>query len=155
MFGSLVNLGFLWWKRHSHPINFVLLGTFTLLESITLGTVVGFYDQVIVLQALLITLGVFLGLTLFTYQSKVRHVDGKIDAALTLLPLKYDFSGMAPFLFGGLMVLRTSLSSPFLAYRPLTFSLVMTGLVGIFIPFNETMDLIYAIGGMFILCYLS
>lgn len=87
MIGSLVSLGFLWWKRHSHPINLVLLSVFTLFEAFTLGIVVGFYDQVVVLQALLITLGVFLGLTLFTFQSK------------------YDFSSMGMYLFGGLLVL--------------------------------------------------
>ncbi|KAF8893485.1 inhibitor of apoptosis-promoting Bax1-domain-containing protein [Infundibulicybe gibba] len=73
--------------RHSHPLNLVLLSTFTLMEAFTLGVVVAFYDNAIVLQALLITLGVFLGLTLFTFQSK------------------YDFSGMGPFLFGALVAL--------------------------------------------------
>ncbi|KAG5735661.1 hypothetical protein E4T56_gene18083 [Termitomyces sp. T112] len=111
LFGTLVNLGLLFWKRHSHPLNFILLSTFTLMEAFTLGVVVAFYDNVIVMQALLITLGVFIGLTLFTLQSK------------------YDFSGMGPFLFGGLI------------------ALMMTGLVGVFIPFGKTMDLIYAIGG--------
>jgi len=111
LFGTLVNLGLLYWKRHSHPWNFVLLSTFTLMEAFTLGVVVAFYNNVIVLQALLITLGVFIGLTLFTFQSK------------------YNFEGLGPWLFGGLI------------------ALCMTGLVGIFIPFNQTMDLIYAIGG--------
>jgi hypothetical protein len=111
LFGTLVNLGLLFWKRHSHPWNFVLLSTFTLLEAFSLGVVTAFYDNVIVMQALLITLGVFLGLTLFTFQSK------------------YDFSGLGPWLFGGLI------------------ALMMTGVVGIFIPFGKTMDLIYAIGG--------
>ena len=89
LFGTLINLGLLYWKRHSHPANLVLLSTFTLLEAFTLGIVVAFYDTRIVLQALfvhpplfisiipdselsLITTGVFLGLTLFTLQSKVR-----------------------------------------------------------------------------------
>ncbi|GJJ06453.1 hypothetical protein Clacol_000645 [Clathrus columnatus] len=108
---TLVNLGLLFWKRHSHPYNFVLLSTFTVLEALTLGVVVAFYDTVVVLQALLITLGIFLGLTLFTFQSK------------------WDFSGMGPFLFGGLI------------------ALVMTGLVGMFFPFSRTMDLIYGVGG--------
>ena len=58
------------------------------MEAFTLGVVVSFYNNVIVMQALLITLGVFLGLTLFTLQSK------------------YDFSGMGPWLFGGLIALR-------------------------------------------------
>ncbi|KAF8210446.1 inhibitor of apoptosis-promoting Bax1-domain-containing protein [Mycena galopus ATCC 62051] len=111
LFGTLVNLGLLYWKRHTHPWNFVLLSTFTLLEAFTLGIVVAFYDNVLVLQALLITLGVFIGLTLFTFQSK------------------YDFEGLGPWLFGGLI------------------ALCMTGFVGIIIPFNQTMDLIYAIGG--------
>jgi len=71
LFGTLVALGFLYYKRHSHPLNFGLLALFTLLESFTLGIVTAFYPSVIVLQALLITTGVFLGLTLFTLQSKV------------------------------------------------------------------------------------
>jgi len=111
LFGTLINLGVLYWKRHSHPLNFALLTTFTLMEAFTLGIVVAFYENIIVIQALLITLGVFIGLTLFTFQSK------------------YDFSGMGPFLFGALI------------------AMTMTGLVGIFIPFGQTMDLLFAIGG--------
>jgi len=107
----MVNLFLLYWKRHSYPANLIFLSTFTVLEAATLGFIVAFYDTTIVLQALLITLGIFLGLTLFTLQSK------------------WDFSGMAPFLFGGLI------------------ALLMTGIVGIFIPFSKTFDLIYAIGG--------
>ncbi|KAF4598069.1 hypothetical protein EYR38_006463 [Pleurotus pulmonarius] len=87
LFGTMVNLGLLYWQRHTHPWNFVLLSTFTLMEAFTLGVVVAFYDNTIVMQALLITLGVFIGLTLFTFQSK------------------YDFSGMGPFLFGALIAL--------------------------------------------------
>jgi len=111
LIGTMVNLFLLYWKRHSHPANLIFLSTFTVLEAATLGFIVAFYDTTIVLQALLITLGIFLGLTLFTLQSK------------------WDFSGMAPFLFGGLI------------------ALLMTGIVGIFIPFSKTFDLIYAIGG--------
>jgi len=111
LFGTFIVLGLLYWKRHSHPLNFGLLGLFTLMEAFTLGVLTAFYDNVIVLQALLITTGVFLGLTLFTLQSK------------------YDFSGMGPWLFGGLI------------------ALVTTGFVGVFIPFSSTFNLIYAIGG--------
>ncbi|EJU04304.1 glutamate binding protein [Dacryopinax primogenitus] len=87
LFGTLINLGVLFWKRHSHPLNLVLLATFTLMESVAIGAAVAYYDQVVVMQALLITLGVFLGLTLFTLQSK------------------YNFDSMGPFLFAGLLVL--------------------------------------------------
>ncbi|KAF8326537.1 glutamate binding protein [Cantharellus anzutake] len=111
LFATLINLGFLWYKRHSHPTNYILLGTFTLLESFAIGVAISFFDTVIVLQALLITLGVFLGLTLFTIQSK------------------YDFSGMGPFLFAGLLVM------------------IFSGLVSLFLPFNQTADLIYSICG--------
>jgi len=111
LFGTLINLGFLYWKRHSHPTNYILLSTFTLMEAFTIGFGIAFVDNIIVLQALLITLGVFLGLTLFTFQSK------------------YDFSGMGPFLFAALI------------------ALLMTGLVGIFIPFSKGLDLAFAIGG--------
>ncbi|KAI0305656.1 UPF0005-domain-containing protein [Multifurca ochricompacta] len=111
LFGTFIVLGLLYWKRHTHPLNIGLLAVFTLMEAFTLGVVTAFYDNVIVLQALLITTGVFLGLTLFTLQSK------------------YDFSGMGPWLFAGLL------------------ALLMTGFVGVFIPFNSTLNLIYAIGG--------
>ncbi|KAI0085109.1 UPF0005-domain-containing protein [Irpex rosettiformis] len=111
LFGTLINLGLLYWKRHAHPLNLVLLSTFTLMEAFTLGVMVAFFNNVIVLQALLITLGVFIGLTLFTFQSK------------------YDFTGLGPWLFGGLV------------------ALVMTGFVGIFLPFSRTFDLVVAIGG--------
>jgi hypothetical protein len=108
LFGTVINLGILFWKRHSHPWNLLFLSTFTVLEAFTLGVGVAVYDSTLVLQALLITLGVFLGLTLFTLQSK------------------HDFSGVGPWLFGGLT------------------ALLMTGIVGFFIPFGRTTDLIYA-----------
>lgn len=73
MFGSLISLGLLYWKRHNFPANFIFLSAFTLMEAFTVGVVVAFYETTIVLQALLITVGVFLGLTLFTFQSKVRQ----------------------------------------------------------------------------------
>ena len=63
-------------------MNFVLLGTFTLMEAFTLGVAVAFYENRIVIQALLITIGVFFGLTLFTFQSKVSsHLPGATSQA--------------------------------------------------------------------------
>ncbi|KAF9264100.1 glutamate binding protein [Marasmius fiardii PR-910] len=114
LIGTLINLGLLQWQRHNHPLNFVLLSTFTLLEAFTLGVAVAFYDNLIVLEALMITTGVFLGLTIFTFQSK------------------YDFDGLGPWLFAGLI------------------TLLMGGLISIFFPMNSTMDLIFAIGGCLI-----
>lgn len=112
LFGTLINLGLLYWKRHSHPANLVLLSTFTLLEAFSIGIVCSFYESQIVLSALVITTGVFLGLTLFTFQSK------------------WDFSGMGPYLFAGLL------------------GLVLTSFVTIFFPFSRTADLIFALCGV-------
>lgn len=55
LFGTLINLGLLYWKRHSHPWNLVLLSTFTLMEAYTLGVMVAFFDTKIVLQALYVS----------------------------------------------------------------------------------------------------
>jgi|SRR5712671_2203495 len=52
---------------------------------------------------------------------------------------------MGPWLFGGLIALRKVLSSPILNTGSQDV-VVMTGLVGVFIPFSSTLDLIYAIG---------
>ncbi|SAM04153.1 hypothetical protein [Absidia glauca] len=117
--GSLGVLFALMWKARSAPLNYYLLALFTMLEGHLVGTVVTFYDQTIVLQALIITFGVFIGLTLFTVQSK------------------WDFSGMAPFLFAGLCIL------------------MLAGIVQIFIPFSEGFQLALAIGGVVIFsCYI-
>ncbi|KAG2226511.1 hypothetical protein INT45_014255 [Circinella minor] len=99
MFGSLGVLFGLMWKARSTPLNYILLGIFTIMEGHLVGTVVTFYDQMIVLQALIITFGVFVGLTLFTLQSK------------------WDFSGMGPFLFAGIsMLFLVSLVQIFLPF---------------------------------------
>lgn len=92
--------------------NLTLYLFISLLEAYTVGTIVTFYDTTIVLEALLITVGLFLGLTLFTLQSK------------------WDFSGMGPFLFGGL------------------WALVLAGFVMLFFPHNGyeipiPLDLLY------------
>lgn len=109
LFGSLITLGFLYWKRHSHPTNLILLGLFTLLESISLGSVITYIDQKIVLQAMLITTFTFLGLSLFTLQSK------------------WDFSSLGGWLFGALLILvGTSFVGMFFPYSQ-TFDMVTAG----------------------------
>ncbi|KAJ3125647.1 hypothetical protein HK098_008307 [Nowakowskiella sp. JEL0407] len=68
--GTFINLFALMAYRRSHPVNFYLLGSFTLLESYAIGTVVSFYDSNVVLQAVILTFAMFIGLTIFTLQSK-------------------------------------------------------------------------------------
>ncbi|KAG5518094.1 hypothetical protein PMAC_003280 [Pneumocystis sp. 'macacae'] len=85
--GNIVTLFFLFRKRHSYPLNFYLLILFTLFESCSIGTTVSFYNSTVVLEALLITIGLFLGLTIFTWQNK------------------YDFSSIGGYLYTGFMLL--------------------------------------------------
>jgi len=80
LIGSFASLLGTMWKRHSHPLNLVLLSTFTAFEAITVGVITSMYDQELVFKALILTVFVFLGLTLFTFQSK------------------YDFSSWGPAL---------------------------------------------------------
>ncbi|ORY55725.1 inhibitor of apoptosis-promoting Bax1-domain-containing protein [Leucosporidium creatinivorum] len=112
MIGALFAMGGCFWKRHSHPLNLVFLGIFTLFEAATIGSVISYFNSTIVLQAMLITVFLFAGLTLFTLQSK------------------WDFDGMAPYLFGALLVF------------------FFTGIVGLFIPYSKTTDMIIAGAGV-------
>ena len=73
-----------YWKRKSYPTNLLFLGCFTALEAYTISVIVSFYNSKIVLEALILTLGIFLALTLFACQTK------------------YDFTSWMPYLFGSL-----------------------------------------------------
>ncbi|KAJ8961290.1 hypothetical protein NQ318_008975 [Aromia moschata] len=85
--GSMVLLIALHVKRRESPTNLILLAAFTIVQAYTIGVIVTFYSQAVVLQALLLTLVVLGGLTLYTFQTK------------------HDFSAMHSALFAGLCVL--------------------------------------------------
>uniref|UniRef100_K7FCR7 Transmembrane BAX inhibitor motif containing 4 n=1 Tax=Pelodiscus sinensis TaxID=13735 RepID=K7FCR7_PELSI len=68
--GSLVVIIALTLYRHQHPVNLYLLFGFTLLEALTVAITVSLYDVSVVLQAFILTTAVFLGLTMYTLQSK-------------------------------------------------------------------------------------
>jgi len=87
LFGALLFLCLTYWKRKSYPTNLVFLSGFTLLEAYTISVVVSFYDSKIVLNAVLLTAGIFVFLTLFACQTK------------------YDFTSWMPYLFGALWAL--------------------------------------------------
>jgi protein lifeguard len=76
-----------YWKRKSYPTNVIFLAGFTGLEAYAISVIVSSYDQKIVLQAVLLTAGLFVALTLFACQTK------------------YDFTSWMPYLFGGLWAL--------------------------------------------------
>jgi len=82
IFGSLVFLGLTLWKSRSYPTNLLCLSGFTFFEAYSIAVIVSFYDRLIVIEAVLISLGIFIALTLFACQTK------------------YDFTGWQPWLFG-------------------------------------------------------
>ncbi|KAK0612542.1 inhibitor of apoptosis-promoting Bax1-domain-containing protein [Bombardia bombarda] len=87
LFGSMILLGLTYWKRHSYPTNLLFLSGFTLLEAYTISVIVSFYRTSIVLNAVVLTAGIFVFLTAFACQTK------------------YDFTSWMPYLFGSLWAL--------------------------------------------------
>lgn len=87
LFGAIGFMLLTYWKRKSYPMNLALLGGFTVLEAYSISVIVSLTDSKVVLQALILTLGIFLALTLFACQTK------------------YDFTTWMPYLFGGLWAL--------------------------------------------------
>lgn len=48
MLGSFASLGGVYWKRHQHPANLILLGLFTLFEAMLIGSITSYYESRIV-----------------------------------------------------------------------------------------------------------
>lgn len=84
LFGAIGFMCLTYWKRKSYPTNLVFLSGFTLLEAYTISVIVSFYQTQIVLNAVILTGGIFVFLTLFACQTK------------------YDFTSWMPYLFGAL-----------------------------------------------------
>ena len=87
LFGALGFMLVTYWKRKSYPTNLLFLSGFTLLEAYAISVVTSFFEARVVVQALVITLGLFVALTLFACQTK------------------YDFTNWMPYLFGALWFL--------------------------------------------------
>ncbi|KAK5945425.1 hypothetical protein PMZ80_002630 [Knufia obscura] len=87
LFGAIGFMLLTFWKRKSYPTNIMFLTGFTALEAYSISVITSFYESRIVIQALVITLGIFVFLTLFACQTK------------------YDFTAWQPYLFGALWVL--------------------------------------------------
>ena len=85
--GAFVFLILTFWKRKSYPANLLFLTAFTVSEGYAISVVTAFYDSRIVLQAVIITFGIFVALTLFACQSK------------------YDFTHWLPYLGAALWLL--------------------------------------------------
>ncbi|KAG4434811.1 hypothetical protein IFR05_009714 [Cadophora sp. M221] len=87
LFGAIGFMILTYWKRKSYPTNLLFLSGFTAFEAYSVSVIVSFYQSRIVLQAVLLTAGIFVALTLFACQTK------------------YDFTSWMPYLFGGLWAL--------------------------------------------------
>lgn len=90
MLSVLGAIGFMfltYWKRKSYPANLLFLSAFTAMEAYSVSVVTSFYDARVVVEALILTLGIFVALTVFACQTR------------------YDFTSWIPYLFGGLWVL--------------------------------------------------
>jgi len=66
-FACLVGMLF---QRRSYPWNMYWLSAFTVLEAYSVGAVAAMYPREVVLQASILTLAIFVALSLFTMQSK-------------------------------------------------------------------------------------
>ncbi|KAI4592096.1 hypothetical protein KJ359_011887 [Pestalotiopsis sp. 9143b] len=82
LFGAIGFMLLTYWKRKSYPTNLLFLSGFTLLEAYSVSVIVSFYKSSIVLNAVFLTGGIFVFLTLFACQTK------------------YDFTSWMPYLFG-------------------------------------------------------
>ncbi|KHO01355.1 transmembrane BAX inhibitor motif-containing protein [Metarhizium album ARSEF 1941] len=87
LIGAMVFMGLTYWKRKSYPTNLLFLFLFTLAEAYSISVIVSFYKTSIVLNAVILTAGIFVFLTLFACQTK------------------YDFTSWMPYLFGALWAL--------------------------------------------------
>ena len=87
LLGAIAFMLLTYWKRKSYPTNLLFLTGFTCLEAYSISVITSFYESRIVLEALILTLGIFAALTVFACQSK------------------YDFTSWIPYLFGALWVL--------------------------------------------------
>ncbi|KAI2639219.1 transmembrane BAX inhibitor motif-containing protein [Xylaria nigripes] len=113
LFGSLIFMGLTWWKRKSYPTNLLFLTGFTFLEAYTISVIVSFYQTRVVLNAVILTGGIFVFLTLFACQTK------------------YDFTSWMPYLFGALWgLLLFGFIAAFLPYSS-TGELIYGGLAAL------------------------
>ncbi|KAL4925166.1 Bax inhibitor-1 family protein [Aspergillus undulatus] len=113
VFGALGFMLVTYWKRKSYPANLLFLSGFTILEGYSISVVTSYYESRIVLQALIITAGLFIGLTLFACQTK------------------YDFTNWMPYLFGALwFLILFGFVSVFVPYNS-TVELIYGGLAAL------------------------
>ncbi|GFZ13598.1 bax inhibitor-1 family protein [Actinidia rufa] len=87
-------LNYLLWPMYyyhqRHPVNYILLGVFTVSIAFAVGLSCAFTSQKVILEAVILTTGVVVSLTLYTFWAARRG---------------HDFNFLGPFLVGSLFVL--------------------------------------------------
>jgi hypothetical protein len=113
LFGAIGFMLLTYWKRKSYPTNLLFLAGFTGLEAYAISVIVSTFNSLIVLQAVLLTGGIFIALTLFACQTK------------------YDFTSWMPYLFGSLWALILfGFMAAFFPYNS-TMELVYSGIAAL------------------------
>merc|ERR1711962_295395 len=87
LIGTFGSLFALMWKRQETPTNYIFLGVFTLMEAYSIGVIVTFYKVPSVVEAFMLTVGLFMGLTLYTLQSKKDFTSWHAPAMMCLWTL--------------------------------------------------------------------
>ncbi|OAY49759.1 protein LIFEGUARD 4 [Manihot esculenta] len=80
----------LYYYHQKHPVNFLLLGIFTVSLSFVVGLTCAFTSGKVILESVILTTVVVLSLTLYTFWAARRG---------------HDFNFLGPFLFGAILVL--------------------------------------------------
>ncbi|XP_074283884.1 protein LIFEGUARD 4-like [Silene latifolia] len=80
----------LYYYHQKHPLNFLLLGIFTLAFAFSVGLTCAYTSGKVILEAAILTAAVVVSLTLYTFWAVKRG---------------HDFNFLGPFLFGSLIVL--------------------------------------------------
>lgn len=80
----------LYYYHQKHPVNYLLLGIFTISLAFAVGLTCAFTSGKVILEAVILTAAVVVSLTLYTFWAARRG---------------HDFNFLGPFLFGALFVL--------------------------------------------------
>ncbi|XP_057474990.1 protein LIFEGUARD 2-like [Actinidia eriantha] len=80
----------MYYYHQRHPVNYILLGVFTVSIAFAVGLSCAFTSQKVILEAVILTAGVVVSLTLYTFWAARRG---------------HDFNFLGPFLVGSLFVL--------------------------------------------------
>ncbi|KAI4319473.1 hypothetical protein MLD38_033066 [Melastoma candidum] len=80
----------LYYYHQKHPVNYLLLGVFTVALAFVVGLTCAFTSGKVILESVILTASVVVALTLYTFWAARRG---------------HDFSFLGPFLFGAILVL--------------------------------------------------